>query len=118
MSLDYTICVSCGGLGVQRDLGSGEERPCCLCRKTEYREWIVERQPATRRVAQLNEQGQCCGRKPLTYKRPRHYLYCTRCSAALDPISGQQEPNWAWESDGNAFVATNPTSDYAKAEGK
>lgn len=111
---DYRICISCGGHGIQRDLGSGEERPCCLCRKAEYREWIAERQPATRRVAHLNERGQCCGRKPLIYKRPHHYLYCTRCSASLNPVTGKQEPNWAWEADGDAFVATSPTSEYAR----
>ena len=29
---------------------------------------------------QLNAKGQCCGRKPLVYKRPPH-LYCMKCNA-------------------------------------
>lgn len=116
-SLDYSICISCGGLGVQNDLGSGEERPCCLCRKPEYAAWVAERQPATRRVAVLDEQGRCCGRKPMVYKRPSHRLYCPRCYAEFNPATGRQQENWAWVSDGGAFVATHPTSDYASHVG-
>ena len=113
-SLDYSICISCGGLGVQTDLGSGEERPCCLCQKARYDEWIAERQPATRRIAVLDDKGRCCGRKPLAYKRPTHHFYCTRCNAQFDAQTGRQQANWAWVQDGYAFVATHPTSDYAR----
>lgn len=111
---DYRVCVSCGGAGTVRDLGSGEDRPCCICQKSAYAAWIVERQPATRRIARLDEHGRCCGRKPLVYKRPEHHLYCLKCSAYLDPVTGVQRPNWAWTADGEAFVATHPTADYAR----
>lgn len=113
MTHDWRKCVSCCGTGSVVDHGSREERPCSLCRKDEYAAWIRERQPATRRIAKLNDRGQCCGRKPLVYKRPAHHLYCTRCSAELDPITGVQQANWAWVPDGDAFVATSPTADYA-----
>ena len=110
---DYTICVSCGGVGTLADLGSGEDRPCCICRKAEYGEWIAKMQPSTRRLAVLAENGQCCGRKPLAYKRPVPHLYCARCNAEFNPETGRQQANWAWVSDGDAFVAAHPTSDYA-----
>lgn len=112
-TFDWRECVSCGGLRVQTDLGNGEERPCCLCRREAYSEWVAARQPATRRRARLDSLGRCCGRKPMTYKRPHHYLYCPHCDAAFDPSSGVQQENWAWRADGDAFVASYPTSDYA-----
>jgi hypothetical protein len=118
-SRDYRKCISCVGTGSVVDFGSGEDRPCALCRKEEYTAWVAERQPATRRLARLDEQGRCCGRKPRLYKRPRHYLFCVRCCAALSPETGSQIENWAWVSDGDAFVATSPTSDYAaRAKGQ
>lgn len=43
----------------------------------------------------LNDRGQCCGRKPLVYKRPPH-LFCCRCDASFDPDTGKQIPNWAY----------------------
>lgn len=43
----------------------------------------------------LNERGQCCGRKPVVYKRPPH-LFCTRCDASYSPETGKQIPNWAY----------------------
>lgn len=111
---DYRICVSCGGLGSVRDIGSGEDRPCILCRKIEYNAWVAERQPATMRVAVLDDKGRCCGRKPLVYKRPHHHFFCTKCNAEIDPQDGMQRENWAWIRDGEAFVATSPTMAYAK----
>ena len=113
MAYDYTICISCGGLGSVRDIGSGEDRPCSLCREPEYSAWIADRQPSTRHLAVLDDQDRCCGRKPMVYKRP-HRLYCPRCNAEIDPATRSQVPNWAWKADGDAFVATSPTSDYAK----
>lgn len=92
---------------------SKEDRPCSVCRKVEYAAWIAERQPATKRRATLNEKGQCCGRKPIVYKRP-HRFFCTRCCAEFDP-SGEQVGNWAWQADGKDYVATSPTHDYARA---
>ena len=44
----------------------------------------------------LNENGQCCGRKPLVYKRPHHYKICLRCDSEFDPETGEQVENWAW----------------------
>lgn len=45
---------------------------------------------------QLDEKGRCCGRKPITYKRPRH-LFCFRCDRAYDFDTGHQIENWAWK---------------------
>lgn len=39
--------------------------------------------------------GRCCGRKPMTYKRPPH-LFCPRCDVAYD-MAGTQIENWAWK---------------------
>jgi transposase-like protein len=45
----------------------------------------------------LNDKGQCpiCERKPLTYKRDRHY-FCPRCWRSFDLGTGQQIENWAF----------------------
>jgi hypothetical protein len=51
---------------------------------------------ATPTVKRLNERGQCCGRKPTVYKRPTHFLFCSRCNANFDPITGEQIENWAY----------------------
>lgn len=110
------ICIYCRGTRDVVDLGSGEIRPCIGCRQDEYRAWIRERQPQTRRRAQLDSEGRCCGRKPIVYKRPYHHFFCHKCCADLSP-DGQQIPNWAWVRDGDAFVATSPTHEYAKRAG-
>jgi hypothetical protein len=51
----------------------------------------------------LNERGQCCGRKPIVYKRERH-KFCTRCHSAFDIETGEQMPNWAWRAVEGGFV--------------
>lgn len=43
----------------------------------------------------LDDKGRCCGRKPLVYKRPNHYLFCCRCDREFSP-DGKQRENWAW----------------------
>jgi len=43
----------------------------------------------------LDEQGRCCGRKPLVYKRDG-FRFCTRCDRAYDISTGEQIENWAW----------------------
>lgn len=44
----------------------------------------------------LDQRGRCCGRKPLTYRRPAPgYLFCDRCDASFT-LDGKQQPNWAW----------------------
>lgn len=115
---DWRKCVSCGGIGTVIDHGSNMERPCSMCEKAKYRQWVVERQPATRSLATLDDLGRCCGRKPLLYKRPTPHLCCLKCSAEIDPSTGRQVANWAWEPDGDSFVATYPTSDYALLRAK
>ena len=47
-------------------------------------------------MSQLNEKGQCCGRKPIVYKRNR-YKFCGRCRRAFDLETGEQKGNWAWK---------------------
>lgn len=110
--MDYRLCVSCGGTGSVVDHGSHEERPCSLCRKIQYAAWVAERQPATQRFAILDDKGRCCGRKPMIYKKPALHFFCDRCCAEFDP-DGEQRENWAWIRDGECFVATSPTADYA-----
>ena len=63
----------------------------------------------------LDERGRCCGRKPLTYKRTRHY-FCPRCCSAFALDTGQQIENWAWkrQADGR-FAPTYPAQDYVLA---
>lgn len=61
----------------------------------------------------LDELGRCCGRKPLVYKRPKHYLFCCRCNAQFTP-EGDQDTNWAFSSTGDgAFTPTYPKSSNA-----
>lgn len=62
----------------------------------------------------LDEQGRCCGRKPLHYKTDRGlqrvrdpHHFCCRCDAEFD-MDGQQRPNWAWKRDGDEFVRRDP----------
>jgi hypothetical protein len=65
----------------------------------------------------LDEKGRCCGRKPIVYKRPPR-LFCCRCDAAFDTVSGKQIPNWAYpllsaEADASSVLITIP--DYSEA---
>lgn len=52
----------------------------------------------------LDENGRCCGRKPLVYKRP-HRLFCCRCNRQFSP-EGKQQENWAYKFDGEKFNTT------------
>lgn len=52
----------------------------------------------------LDEKGRCCGRKPLVYKRPTHYLFCFRCHRYFDPDTRRQIPNWAWRLRGDGMM--------------
>lgn len=112
---DYKICVSCGGKLAVIDIGNGKMRPC-VCQKDEYSAWVQKLQPKTRRVAKLDDNGRCCGRKPLVYKKPVHRLFCDRCCAEIDPSTGTQIENWAWVPSAGWFVATHPTHEYASGE--
>ena len=59
---------------------------------------------ATPTVKQLNERGQCCGRKPIVYKRPAHHLFCSRCMACFDPTTGEQIKSSAYVKVNGGFV--------------
>ena len=50
----------------------------------------------------MNEKGQCCGRKPLVYKRDGHY-FCIRCDRAYRIDTRQQINNWAWKFEGGQW---------------
>jgi hypothetical protein len=60
----------------------------------------------------LNEKGQCCGRKPLLYKRPMGEIlgphkFCFRCDRAFDVETGEQIENWAYKKHANGeFIKT------------
>lgn len=66
----------------------------------------------------MNERGQCCGRKPLVYKRPSLYHFCTRCDAKYNE-RGEQIQNHAWiaNADGTFTSAypDDPRFDYIAA---
>jgi hypothetical protein len=69
--------------------------------------------PASFPARHLDEKGRCCGRKPLVYKRPEHYLFCVRCNARFTP-TGVQEPNWAWLWAAGAYAPQYPDQDYVQ----
>lgn len=50
-------------------------------------------------IKQLNERGQCCGRKPIVYKRPPH-LFCHKCNRSYNSRTGVQIENWAYDANG------------------
>ena len=68
------------------------------------REYVLT-DPTIRAPARVNAKGQCCGRKPIPYKRPPH-LFCPRCNRAFDPTTGEQIANWAWRIVGDGFQST------------
>lgn len=45
----------------------------------------------------LDDKGQCCGRNPIPYKRPREstHLFCMACAREYD--GNEQIENWAWK---------------------
>lgn len=51
----------------------------------------------------LDEKGRCCGIKPIVYRGPNPYLFCSRCDRAFSP-DGQQIENWAWLLQDGKFV--------------
>jgi hypothetical protein len=61
-------------------------------------EALLVPQPA----AALDDQGRCCGRKPLEYKRPPQ-LFCSRCNRSYDPATLAQQPNFAWVEHGGNY---------------
>lgn len=44
----------------------------------------------------LDENGRCCGRKPLVYKREGH-RFCDRCCRSYHRYQDFQIDNWAWK---------------------
>lgn len=44
------------------------------------------------------DNGHCCGRKPMIYKRPELRLFCPRCDRQFDAL-GNQVQNFAWRPD-------------------
>ena len=50
---------------------------------------------------ELNEKGQCCGRKPIAYRGSNNtqagpHRFCVRCDRAYDLRDNVQIENWAW----------------------
>lgn len=51
----------------------------------------------------LDENGRCCGRKPISYQRPSDdwingpHRFCNRCCAAFPIDELGQIENWAWK---------------------
>lgn len=66
----------------------------------------------------LDEQGRCCGRKPIFYKTRRGmgsqrdpHHFCCRCCAEYD-VEGRQRGNWAYLKAENGFVPKYPDQEY------
>ena len=60
--------------------------------------------------ARLDEDGRCCGRKTMVYKRPyRHF--CPRCDREFS-VLGKQQGNWRYKStmNGALFVREDPAT--------
>lgn len=53
-------------------------------------------------AAQLGQDGRCCGRKPLPYKR-KERLFCPRCDRAYSIHTGKQIDSFSWWSAGEGF---------------
>jgi hypothetical protein len=52
----------------------------------------------------LDDEGRCCGRKPLVYKRMGGpHRFCTRCSRAYHLTENRQIANWAWLAEDGGF---------------
>lgn len=65
----------------------------------------------------IDEKGRCCGKKPLVYKKPSHYLFCSRCDKAFNP-EGQQIENWAYrKNESDKFVPRSVMSRIADLTG-
>ena len=46
----------------------------------------------------LDDQGRCCGRKPIHYLGPeRPSKFCPRCDRDFDADTGHQVENWSWK---------------------
>jgi hypothetical protein len=57
--------------------------------------------PVDMQVGRLDDNGRCCGKKPLHYKggwqsNGKSMKFCDRCAREYDPITGEQRENWAW----------------------
>lgn len=64
----------------------------------------------------LDEQGRCCGRKPLVYKRPDLHFFCAICSREYG-ADGVQRQNWAFKRVApSEFVENRPISRNDEAE--
>lgn len=63
--------------------------------------------PSILPAQKLDDKGRCCGRKPLVYKRPPH-LFCDRCCASFDAVTGTQIENCAFAPSGGGFVFKMP----------
>ena len=47
-------------------------------------------------TARWLDNGRCCGRKPLSYKRPTPFMFCCRCGAHYD-LAGNQIEDYGWK---------------------
>jgi len=61
-----------------------------------------------RRNMKLDENGRCCGRKPLIYKRDNHY-FCPRCDRAYDLNSKEHVENFFWRKQEDGSFLKRPT---------
>jgi len=65
----------------------------------------LEKLTLTPTIKRLDDKGRCCGRKPLIYKKPFHYLYCDRCNASFDP-NGTQRVNSFYDKSEGGFTSS------------
>jgi hypothetical protein len=60
--------------------------------------------------SRLDEHGRCCGRKPISYKRPSPYFVCDRCGRHYGP-DGVQRASWLFKSVEGALIETRPENE-------
>jgi len=105
-------CGTCNGVGMRNVyrntplLKGYFEEPCETCKGNGF----VEAEVFAPRFLEAST-GRCCGRKPLTYKRPQLHYYCCRCDAEYD-ANGAQHANSAWYAIGGGFAPKYPTQEY------
>lgn len=50
----------------------------------------------------IGDDGRCCGRKPLAYRREGSF-FCTRCDRTFDILTKTQKANFHWFARGGGF---------------
>lgn len=85
-----------------------------MCDPREELREIMDQNASPVPALSLDENGRCCGKKPLEYRRPSRRFFCTRCNREFDPV-GRQVENWDWKSCDEGMFVMAETSQHAAA---